>query len=254
MFKGLSIAASGMLAEMDKQTLIANNLANVDTTGYKKDVVASQSFPSLLMYMVEGGSGSGYELENRQPIGLLGTGVEVAEATIDLGQGPLKQTENELDFALMGDGFFVLSTPGGERYTRNGSFTLDAQGQLVSQQGYPVLGQGGAIRIGGGEVQVDGSGNILVDGQRVNAFKLVAFAQPEDLQKVGQNLFAASGAGSAAIDVQVKQGYLESSNVNAVQEMVEMIAALRAYEANQRIVRSEDQMLDKAVNEVGRLR
>jgi len=254
MFKGLSIAASGMLAEMEKQTLIANNLANVDTAGYKKDVAASQSFPSLLMYAVEGGSGGGHTLENRQPIGLLGTGVEVAETSVDLGQGALKQTENELDFALMGDGFFVLSTPGGERYTRNGSFTLDAQGRLVNQQGYPVQGEGGAIEIGGGEIQVDGSGNIIVDGQVVDSFKLVSFSGPEVLQKVGQNLFSATASGSSASGVQVKQGYLEASNVNAVQEMVEMIVALRAYEANQRIVKSEDQMLDKAVNDVGRLR
>jgi len=254
MLRGLNIAATGMLAEMNKQDLIANNLANVETNGFKRDVLAFESFPMALVYAYESGSsGKSYQDTSPAPIGYLGTGVGVTEAMIDYSQGAFRRTENELDFALMGDGFFAVQTPDGERYTRNGNFMLDAQGQLVNSDGYPVLGQNGTIQISGTKVSVDESGNISVDGQTIDSFKLVVFSQSDALEKVGHNLFAAGAAGAPATDVEVAQGCLEASNVNVVKEMVEMIATLRAYEANQRVIRSQDEMLGKAVNEVGKL-
>ncbi|HDP70449.1 MAG TPA: flagellar basal-body rod protein FlgF [Actinobacteria bacterium] len=254
MIRGLYTAATGMLAEMNKHDVIANNLANVDTAGYKKDTLTLESFPLALIKAVEGG-----RVRNASSIGYLGTGVGISETVFDNSQGAMKETGNKLDFALMGEGFFVLDTPNGEMYTRNGSFALDAQGRLVDAHGYYVRGQNGVIQIDGDDVSVDKNGNIIVDGTRLDSFRIVEFGEPENvLRKVGENLFQISDGSATAPqlagNVVVSQGFIETSNVDVAKETVGLIVTLRAYEANQKVIQSHNEILGKAVNDVGRLR
>ncbi|MDA8234913.1 MAG: flagellar basal-body rod protein FlgF [Clostridia bacterium] len=255
MIRGLYTAGSGMVVEANRNDTIANNLANVNTNGYKKDIATFRSFPEMLIRRLnDPGGGPGANLAaNQFPIvGTLGTGAVVDEIYTAHTIGSLKQTGAGLDLALGSDGYFVVNTAQGERYTRNGSFKLDAQGYMVTSEGNRVMGQAGAIRIQGGNVSVDESGIITVDGNRVDTLRVVDFADKRALTKTGDSLFSGNGA-AVPQQVKVLQGFQETSNVNPITEMVNMITVMRSYEANQKAVQSHDNLLGKAVNEVGRL-
>jgi flagellar basal-body rod protein FlgG len=170
-------------------------------------------------------------------------------------QGNLRETGAVYDLALAGDGFFVVETPEGLRYTRNGAFTLDADRYLVDDRGHRVLGTQGPLQIAAGEIQIDVSGRIMSDGVLQGQLLLQSFADNSSLQKVGDNLFsAAAGLTQQPFAGQVRQGFLENSNVQALAEMVRMLAAQRAYETSQRVLLAQDELLGKAVNEVGVVR
>lgn len=241
MIRGIYTSASGMAAQMRAMDISANNLANVDTTGYKKDVPALAAFPELFLRRFnDTASGLPGIRPSPVPIGTLGTGVWVEEVATNLKQGSLRETGRELDFALQGDGFFVVDTPEGRRYTRNGSFYLDVDGQLVTAAGYRVLGRNGLPLYHDEEDLID---ELLV----------VDFFPTADLIKEGESLYRSADEGQAVAAAGIIQGALEQSNVDAVTAMVEMIDVLRAYEANQKVLQAQDQTLEKAVNEVGRL-
>jgi len=228
MERGLYIAASGMMAEMIRQDQIANDLANASTPGYKADRSTQRSFGELLLS--NGSTG--------RPIGALGLGVRVDEITTDLTPGPIRATEEPLDFAIEGEGYFALNTPEGLRFTRNGQFTVSGNGVLISAQGAPVLGQNGApIRVG-----ADGR----VDPAAVGVF---AVASP---RKVGDSLLAGALGGAAA--GAVRQGALEGSGADPARSMVDMITSFRAFEAGQRVITTIDQTLQKAATSVGAIR
>ena len=173
---------------------------------------------------------------------------------IDFSQGPIKKTDNPFDLAQEGDGFFCVQTPEGIRYTRNGHFTLDSQGILATQDGYPVLGNGGEISIDGQHFSVDIQGNVSVDGAQVDKLRIVEFEDPLVLEKVGDTLFTARDPNSIQEEpdgVQVRQGFLELSNVDPVRMMTEMIEVLRGYESYQKAIRALDDVSAKSINEVG---
>ncbi|QTL96984.1 flagellar basal-body rod protein FlgF [Iocasia frigidifontis] len=246
MIKGLYTAASSMLANQNKMSLISNNLANVNTTGYKKDEGIQESFPEMLISRIE---------KDKKPraIGSLGTGTRLQETYTDLTQGSLYATGNELDLAIDGDGYFVVETPEGIRYTRNGNFTLNDNGQIVTNQGYLVMGEEGPMQtIPGRNIQIDGSGQLYLDNLRGDSFLVVNFPNTDQLTKIGDNLYTSEVAGEEELaDFQIRQGYLENSNVNVVQEMVKMIETNRYYTANQKVITAYDSTLDKVVNSVG---
>ncbi|MGM0471955.1 MAG: flagellar basal-body rod protein FlgF [Bacillota bacterium] len=246
MLRGLYTAASGMNAGQLRTNIISNNLANVNTTGYKKDQVVNKSFSEMLMK----------RLPDNQTIGTAGAGVEVAETATDLSAGGLRNTENPLDWSINGEGFFAVQTGDGIRYTRSGNFTLNQAGQVVTQNGNFVLGENGPLQIAdNGNLKVDNQNNLVVDGQIVDQIQVVTFNDNEGLVKEGDNLYRATAeAGEEfAAPSQVNQGYLEQSNVNVVSSMTNMIEATRYYEANQRIAKTYDESLNKTVNSVGRL-
>ncbi len=246
MVRGIYVAASGMRTQVENQDVIANNLANADTPGFKKDTLMVGSFPQFLIQRIDDVSDEG-----RPPvIGSFSLGSEPAGVATDFSSGGIVSTQRNLDFAISGRGFFVIQTPQGTRYTRAGSFTRSSDGLLVTTEGYPVLGENGRIDIGDGEFSVSSAGDVIVDGQVVNRISVVDIA-PAELVKEGDSLFAArQGAGvTPAEGYSVLQGYLESSNVNIVQEMVKMITGLRAYEANQKVLKMEDETLGKLINE-----
>jgi flagellar basal-body rod protein FlgF len=225
MERGLYIAASGMVAEMARQDLIANDLANASTPGYKSDRAVQGSFGSLLLRNTQTGA----------TVGPLGQGSRIERQVTDLTAAPAKETGEDLDFAIDGDGYFGVQTGQGVRYTRNGQFSATANGRLVDQRGNPVLGQNGQpIAIG-------------ADG-KVPAASVGVFAVTNPV-KSGDNLFTGTAGGRGA--GQARSGALEGSGADPVRAMTDMIASLRAFESGQKVITTIDSTLQKAANQVG---
>lgn len=254
MIRGWYTGASGMNAQQNRLDAISNNLANVDTAGYKKDITVSKSFPELLLRRtnLDGVYETPFGSAEAAPvIGKLGLGVETNENYTDFSQGSFRQTDQNTDIALGGKGFFAVQTPAGERYTRDGNFIIGKEGILLSKDGYPVLGEKGIIHVENDKFTVNEDGIISLQEQDevVDRLKLVRFDNERYLKKVGNNLYATNDiAGSAHIAEgserpKFLQGYMETSNVNVVNEMVRMIEVNRAYEANQKTITSEDSMM-----------
>ncbi|WP_352419433.1 flagellar hook-basal body protein [Proteiniborus sp.] len=193
------------------------------------------------------------------PFNVIGTtsgGVRFDKIATDYTAGIITETGNKLDFALQGDGFFKVQTPNGVAYTRDGSFTLDANGELVTNEGHAVLGQNGPIVLGQESFEVNEYGDIIIEGQVEYNLDIVKIDNKEYLRKQGDNLYTTVDnvdAQEARFDGQVLAGYLETSNVNTIKEMVNMITAQRSYESNQKVIQAQDQLLDKVVNELGRV-
>jgi flagellar basal-body rod protein FlgG len=221
----------GGLRQERKLDAVSNNLANVDTTGYKKDVV---SFDRMFK----------------------------AQLNKDFGQGDIIATGNPFDVAIAGDGFFKIETQGGIQYTRNGNFSLNNEGILVDQNGFPVLGQGGAIVIDLLNVREQGAeineiGEIRVDGDVVGVLDIVDFADKDKLEKIGQNLMNYDGNPGDEIPIEVpmlKHMAVEGSNVQSVEEMVKMIDYHRMFETFTKSMLTFDEVDGKAITEVGRPR
>jgi len=231
--KGILEAVRGCQKEEIRMDVIANNLANSSVPGFKRDRVAFHAFLKEAM------------------------GSSLVTIMTDMGQGDLRFTGNELDLAINGPGFFKLSTPEGIRYTRKGNFNIDASGNLVTSEGYSVLGKGGPINITKGSVSVDEVGRILVNGQELDQLDLVVFSDSSRLIKTGGALFKRPEAmeeQAPGPETAIRQGYLEGSNVNVAEEMVKMIHSIRAFESYQRALKTLDHMDNKATNEVAKLR
>jgi flagellar basal-body rod protein FlgG len=230
--------------------VLANNMANVSTVGFKEDrVFRIPSTPS--------------SAEEDIPFAAPGELSLDVIASLPAGtftnyeQGQLKETGNALDVGLEGEGFFSVQTPNGIQYTRKGNFELNADGTLVTQQGYPVLGRGGGeIRITGQEVVVDTGGTIIVDGAEVDTLNVVDFLDKKGLLKNGDSLYSPidpNDRGFPAEKTLVHQGSIEGSNVDAIKAMTEMIDVMRGYESYQKILQSMIETNSKAVNELGEL-
>lgn len=244
MIRGLYSSANGLLAESTRNDTIAANLAGLSVPGFRRDIATVSALGPTLDYLA-GGASAGLA----GPSALLDSAISV-----DLQPGAVRTTGNRLDLALEGPGYFAVQTTGGEAYTRGGAFRLDAAGRLVTAAGDPVLGAAGAIVLRGGQVEVRENGEVLVDGARVDRLKLMDFTPGAQVAKLGRGLLKLSaGAAQPAGAAQVRQGYLEEANVNAVSELAAMIASLRAFEASQRALQATDQTLEKAIGEVGRV-
>ena len=245
MIEGLYVSGSSMLPNMSKQDIIANNVANIDVPGFKRDGL----FLKELGEARKKGSGGYPEWRINRVEGIY----------TDFEQGILRHTDNPLNFALHGDGFFTVQAPDGtERYTRNGSFTLNGDGILMNHLGMPVLGEGGQIVIGEGEFVIDQNGLVLMDGEELDIILLKDFERDVQglypLMKTENGLFVALPiAVERPLDPETRllQRFLEESNVDPVLEMVNMIDSFRNYEADQRFIQIQDETLNKAVNTVG---
>lgn len=251
MVRGLYTAYTGMMNQQARLDVITNNLANASTVGYKKEGSTSQAFDSMYTQKIKDGS-EGYI--NRR-IGKESLGVKIGETYTDYTQGSFKVTGNTLDFALEGTGFFNIeytskSGVTSTRYTRDGSFSLNNQGMLVTEDGDYLLGQNGRIQVPtGAEIVIDELGNVYADDELVDTIKITDFEDYNYLRKFGENLYTTvDGATEKDGAYKVRQGYLEMSNINVISEMVEMITISRAYESNQKVVQTMDSSLEKAVN------
>jgi flagellar basal-body rod protein FlgG len=243
-------AASGALAQERRLMVLANNISNINTAGFKKDIGVFKVLDADKDADVNPIESAHSSTPPQEPLYLH------FKTSTDFSQGHLKKTDNPFDLAQEGKGFFCVQTPEGFRYTRNGHFTLDSQGLLATQDGYTVIGDGGEISIDGHSFSVDMQGNISVDGAQVDKLRIVEFADPLVLEKVGDTLFAARDTHSIEENpegVQVRQGYLELSNVDPVRMMTEMIEVLRGYESYQKAIRALDDASAKSINEVGQV-
>jgi flagellar basal-body rod protein FlgG len=257
MVRGLYTAYTGMANEQKRLDIIANNLANSATVGYKEESVTSQSFDNVLTLKIKDAS----EAYNDHPIGNMSLGVKLGEVYTNYGQGSLRQTTNTYDLALEGSGFFSLAVTDkagnvSTQYTRNGSFTMTKDGHIVDENGNHLMGESGDIIVptDAVDVEVDPTGAVYADGNYVDTLKITDFEDYDYLTKLGETMYRAlDGATEIAAGASVKQGFTEQSNVNVVSEMVEMIAITRAYEANQKVIQSVDKTLDLAANSVGRV-
>lgn len=256
MIRSLWIAKTGLDAQQTQLDSISHNLANVGTNGYKR---ASAVFEDLL-YQNMRQAGAQSSQQTQLPTGLqLGTGTRVVATSRNYSQGNLQKTENPLDLAVNGQGFFQIQMPDGTLgYTRDGSFKVDAQGQLVTNNGY-VVAPGITIPAGAQKITIGNDGTVTVNLQgqaapvQVGALQLASFINPAGLDPRGQNLYAETaasgnpqvgGPGTNGLGA-LNQGYVETSNVNVVEELVSMIATQRAYEINSKAIQTSDQMLGR---------
>lgn len=279
-------ATSGMLAQQHRLDAIANNLANVDTVGYKRDVSVQKAFPELLIRRLNDDvvrtPPPGWPLGSvdvAPVVGTLGTGVEQNEVFTVFDQGVVVQTDNAFDVALNGEGFLVVQTPDGERLTRAGNFQVGPEGLLVTQQGFPVLGDdGNPIPVTLNNFRIDEEGRVLANQAfldqpgrpvqerendwlqtvEVARLRIVDVNQRRYLQKQGENLYRETPDSGPMTDLlgterpAVLQGFIEKANVNPVTELVRMIEVQRSYEANQRVIQSHDEATGRLLSAVRR--
>jgi flagellar basal-body rod protein FlgF len=240
LIKGIQKIATSMVPRMKLQEVAANNLANAETAGFKKD--------SIFLRYVKDQQGLNGKLTPSWETRMIN------KVYTDYSQGALDPTGRDLDFAIQGDGFFTVQTPYGEAYTRNGSFSISPSGQLVNSDNYPVLTDSGPLAVQGGKLAITSAGQVYVDNAMLGTLKIVDFAKPYQLQKVNGSLYRASNnvSPTQANPAVVRQGYLEKSNVDVLREMVDMIGSYRTFETGQRMIQIQDESLGKAVNELPR--
>lgn len=227
MISGIYQLIDGCLVHDLRYETVANNLANQNTNAFKKDIISFNQ--TLTMNYV---------------------------SETDFEPGPVRYTGNELDVALAGKGFFKIQTSAGVRYSRDGAFTINAQGELTTPKGDAVLGQNGPLKIEGKTVAFKNDGQVFVDGAAVDRLAVVDFESPQLLRKEGNGYYVHQGEDSGISNVQkvdLKQGYLESSNVNPTEEMIQMLEAFRAFESAQKAIQSIDELTSKMINDQGLL-
>lgn len=233
MLKSILYSQSGLESNARSLDVISNNLANANSVGFKRSIVFNQTLKNA------------NEQSSRETL---------PNELVDFTQGKLRETGNPLSVALVGEGFFTVQSDQGTFFTRQGNFTLNNEGYLTTETGDFIVGEAGPIRIDQ-DFTIQEDGAIMSKGSIVDYFEIVKFKNPQQLRRVGNGYF--KSADNAILEkvtdqVQVKSGYLEDSNVNTLEEMVNMIEVYRQFEANQKALRTQDESLDKAVNDVGR--
>ena len=266
MVKGLYTAYTGMINEQRRLDTLTNNLANSNTTGYKKEGATAQAFDAALAIKIKDTS-SGNLPKN---IGYINMGVDIGETYTDYSQGSFKITDKSSDLAINGNGFFAIEFTDKQgntsiKYTRDGEFTVNKDGYFVTADGDYLLNANAAMNGQTGDAAhiridplqdyvVDAQGQVYQNGQVVATIGLVDFTNYDYLSKYGENLYEpVEGATLVASDATLEQGCLEMANVNIVDEMVSMITIQRAYEAGQKMIQTEDSTLEMAVSQVGRV-
>jgi len=260
MIRGLYTAVTGLITGEAKQSVITNNLANANTTGFKSENLSIKKFDDVLIQnydkIVNGKN-------TRNTIGSLSMGSEIDDVNTAFTQGLIQATDKSTDFAIEGKGFFTVQRDNGidnkNYYTRSGNFHVDGQGYLVTDSGDKVLCKNKATNkiepmfVGDGKLQADNYGNISINGKNLYKFNTVDFQDYKGIKKIGDNLFE----GTNPIEnpnITVRQNALEKSNVNVTNEMVNMMTVMRNFESNQKVIQAMDETLGKAVNEVGTVR
>ncbi len=256
MVKGLYTAYTGMINEQHRMDVLTNNLANASTVGFKKEGATSQSFDEVLAYKIKDTTDPNWA----RPLGDISLGVKIGENYTDYSQGSMRETGNTYDVAISGSGFFTVqfTNKKGEqsiKYTRDGSFTLNKDGYLVTKDGDFVQGTAGRIRLDPLQpASIDQAGNIYQNNTRVATLDITDFEDYNYLEHYGENYYqTVEGFEEKAGDCKIVSGYLEMANMSVVTEMVNMISVSRAYETNQKIVQAYDTSLEIAANQLGKV-
>lgn len=256
MLKGIYTAGSGMMLQMTRQDVVANNLANVNTAGFKRSSTVASAFPSMLLSrMGELDTQTGIPQPQKPAvIGSLGTGACLGGIITDYSIGNLKLTHNATDIALStANSYLVVETPEGIRYTRGGCLKIDGDGLLTTNQGYAVLDEYYDYIYLEGEFAVDRDGYVTDNGEEIARLQVVSFDNQDQLERLGGSLLNTDQEPLLVENPEILSGYLEESNVVAVQEMVTLINVVRSYEALQKIIQSEDEATQTLLEEVGRV-
>lgn len=250
MIKGLYAAASALITGVYRQQAVAHDIANVDTPGFKQILTSLDEFDNTSAYT----QASQSNVDQITYLGNMGLGVMAAPETTDFAQGTLKNTDSPLDLAISGAGFFRIRTPEGERFTRDGRFSRDANGQLVTVDGNLVLSASGQpIKLAEGEPTISTTGDIMVNGVAGGKIGLAVFADTTTLTRAGENTFASTAAPTTTGAGTIYQSTLEQSNVDSAQLMTQMIEISRSYQAAQQMVQNQDELLGKAISTLGRV-
>lgn len=256
LIRGLYTSASGMIMEAIKTDITANNIANTDTSGFKKELAILKASPEMDIYRLNDVK----EIPNKGPfltpfVGKLGTGTVVDETYTSFEQGQIVQTGDIYNLALLGTGFFTVADADGNIfYTRDGSFIRNQDGNIVTKEGNFLLGERGPLVLADGDTVINSRGEVRLDGEFLDNIAVVDFQEKTGLEKIKDNLFKESELSGQPFpaECQIIQGSIEQSNVNPIKEMINLITALRAYEANQKCIQTHDDTLGKAVNDIGR--
>ncbi|MCC2641814.1 MAG: flgF [Nitrospira sp.] len=246
---------SGAIAQEKQLQVFSNNLANVNTAGFKQD---QQGFRGLLArsgsatVVASHAAGLNSTITSRPAGPTERVFAEAHGVRTAFEPGRIRITGNSLDVALQGSGFFEVKTPEGIRYTRNGMFSLDNQRRLVTNLGHPVMGAKGEIKVPAGTVQINPQGGIQVDGNPIGTIKVVDFPDDRMPHKFTEGLFV-GGEPRVSTNPQVQSGHIEESNVNSLGEMVKMIQGMRSYESAQKLIQTLDRMTEQAIQDLGRV-
>lgn len=248
MIRGFYTAASGLISAARRMEVVTNNLANAQTTGFKQERTGASAFDQqLVMQLALGGDPA--------QVGPLMLSDQASEPELDFTQGALRATERDLDLAIEGPAFFAVRTADGIRYTRDGSFTRGAQGMLLTQTGGLVLGENGPLEVPPGRLDIRTDGTVLVDEAPVGKLRLVEFRPDQTLKRVGDNQFAPRDEGvqpALSSGSVVHHRFLEGSNVDLTATLTTSIELQRAYEANQRMMQYQDELMARAANDIAR--
>ena len=241
----VGISELSLLNDMLHLDIISNNLANANVNGFKRDMAVTRSFDAVLADAIHGPETamSGLRQSDAAP--------QVHRIT-DASSGALKYTGNPLDIAIEGDAYLELTNGGNVRYSRQGTFKIDAAARLVHSTGFAVSGEGGEILLQGGEVTIDREGNISENGETVGQLKLVRFKASDALTKIGRGMWTAPAGvmGEPVEGINVRQGYVESSNVDPMQEMVRMMSVMRHFETTSNVIKGYDEMMNTAISTI----
>lgn len=243
-----SAIQAAMLNDVNRMTIISQNLANVSTAGYKKQITVNKSFTEYLSYLSPNNVG-GSNIESTK------YSTPYMEMKTDPSMGAVKYTGNALDLVSNENTYFTLLTPNGFAYSKQGSFMRSPEGNIVNSLGYPLIGDGGEINVMDMDPKIDEAGNVY-DGDKVVAtIKSVSFKPGTELTSIGLGMYTVENAAEYDQDakVKIKQGYLEMSNVVLMDEMVRLIDTMRHFEASQKFMSGYDDMLDSAINIIGDL-
>lgn len=251
MDRGTYIAASGGLAQFRKLEIVNNNLANISTVGFKREVIEgeAQTFDNTLASIISSSDPYAKGDQARTPA------VVNVGATTDFTQGPIQTTGNPLDVALRNTNeFFGVNTPQGLQYTRAGNFTLNSEGTLVTQDGFEVQGDGGALQVTGPNARIQSDGSVLAGNLIQGAIAVYKFEGNPQLERAGGNRFtiAKGGAAPAQVDPEIATGSLEMSNVSAITSVTDLMSAQRAFQMYSKAAESIDTINQAAINQIGR--
>lgn len=257
MVRGLYTAYTGMINEQKRLDIISNNLANSATIGYKEEQVSSRAFKEMLAYKIKDRSNAFVDTT----IGTMSLGVKIGETYVNWDQGSLRQTENTYDLAIQGSGLFtvrVTNSAGEDRicYTRNGVFQCTRDGYIVDNEGNHLQASGGDLQVpvDAAKIVIDGSGAVYADDVYIDTIQITDFEDYDYLLQYGDNFYiTVDGATTKPAVYSIEQGYTEQSNVNVIDQMVDMITITRAYEAGQKMIQTQDNLMNRSVNEVGKL-
>lgn len=258
MLKNIYSPLSGAIAQEKVMEIIANNLANANTSGYKEEKVTFKLLDPEPEHNYKNPlPPANYKIDLEKMMPLRGNEfayVGVSGVHRDMGQGPVMQTKNPLDLMIDGDGFFNVHTTEGMRYTRSGSMTLNQDGVLSDPFGNPILGKKGVVFLQGSDFQVNHLGEVYQNGKMVDQLEMTKFSDNSHLEKLGHNLYyygGPEGMAQEAVDARVQQGSLEGSNVNVIRNLTAMILSHRSYEAYQKTMKNMDSMMEKSSNTIG---